>query len=323
MNKISKFALALLITIGIWWVIKTPPAHYVIAPSVNFVTPTEVLNVTAKEGSLQKLIEHIPSDIPGYDDFVAYDGGKQALITAIDGWIWHLDFESGITTRFADAPLMPAGLHEVPNMPDKMYLCSSHYKGENYPESESVGLYQLDMNTKRFAPIVLNVPSNTPTLTGYEADAVLYSDDDAAPEIDQFDPTAEVRPLAFCNDLEVSEDGKRIYFTEPFAYEGASMGGGAVGEAITLGGNGRLWRHDLETGKTRLIAQGYNFIDGILTEPALDGGREQSLLISQTSAFGITRFNIAGPHAGKHEYLWQGLPGMPDGIDRDSQGRIW
>ena len=234
-----------------------------------------------------------------------------------------MDLITGAAERFADAPLMPAGLHAVPGREDQLYLCSSHFMGETYPDDEKVGLYHLDITSNTFTPIVLSVPSKTPALSGYETDAMVFSDDSTAPEIIQASASSDSRPLAFCNDLEVSDDGRRIYFTEPFAYEGASMGGGAIGEAITLGGNGRLWRHDLDSGKTRLIAQGFNFIDGILTEPSSQGGREQSVLVSQTSSFGITRFYLRGPHAGQHEYLWQGLTAMPDGLDRDSAGRIW
>jgi hypothetical protein len=129
--------------------------------------------------------------------------------------------------------------------------------------------------------------------------------------------------LAFCNDLDVSADGKRIYFTEPIAYAGASMGGGAVAEAITLGENGRLWRHDLENGETRLMAEGFHFIDGILIDPHPVDAREESVLVTQTPGFAITRFFFTGSRAGTAEAIWTGLPGMPDGMDRDAQGRIW
>lgn len=307
----------------IFWVATKPAKHYVIAPPIVMVTPAAISDVTATENSLAKLIEHLASELPGYDDFIPLAGGKTALVSSIDGWIWHVDLTTGAAERFADAPLMPAGMHVVPSHPDQLYLCSSHFMGETYPDDEKVGLYRLDIISKKFTPIVLNVPSNTLALSGYEADAIVYRDDSIAPEITQENADGDSRPLAFCNDLEVSDDGRRIYFTEPFSYEGASMGGGAIGEAITLGGNGRLWRHDLDNGKTRLIAQGFNFIDGILTEPSADGGREQSVLVSQTSSFGITRFYLNGPRAGQHDYLWQGLTAMPDGLDRDSAGRIW
>lgn len=91
----------------------------------------------------------------------------------------------------------------------------------------------------------------------------------------------------------------------------------------TLGKNGRLWRHDLETGETRLVADGFHFIDGILIDPHPLDTREESVLVTQTPGFAITRLFVAGPRAGTAEPIWTGLPGMPDGMDRDAQGRIW
>ena len=322
----KKVNLALGISIvlaGAWWLATMPEKHFVIAPSVAMVTPAAIVDVTATENSLAELVEHLPSEIPGYDDLIPLEDGKTALVSSIDGWIWHVDLITGTAERFADVPLMPAGLHAVPGSEDQLYLCSSHFMGETYPDNEKVGLYRLDIPSKKFTPIILYVPADTPPLSGYEADAIVFSDDSDAPEITQENAGEGSRPLAFCNDLEVSDDGRRIYFTEPFSYKGASMGGGAIGEAITLGGNGRLWRHDLDSGKTRLIAQGFNFIDGILTEPSTTDGLEQTVLVSQTSSFGITRFFLNGPRAGQHEYLWQDLSAMPDGLDRDSEGRIW
>lgn len=152
---------------------------------------------------------------------------------------------------------------------------------------------------------------------------VVYADSDTrAPELRRGDKTA-ARPLAFCNDLEISQDGRRIYFSEPFSYAGAAMGGGTVPEAVSLGGNGRLWRHDLDTGSTRLIAQGFHFVDGVLYDLHPGLPREQSVIVSQTPHFRITRFFLAGPKAGQYETVIDGLTGMCDGMDRDAAGRIW
>jgi hypothetical protein len=35
-------------------------------------------------------------------------------------------------------------------------------------------------------------------------------------------------------------------------------------EAIALAPNGRLWRYDISTDTTRLIAEGFHFINGVL-----------------------------------------------------------
>ena len=48
------------------------------------------------------------------------------------------------------------------------------------------------------------------------------------------------RSVEMCNDLDVSADGKRLYFTEPFAYANASSGTGTFSEAVTLARNGRI-----------------------------------------------------------------------------------
>ena len=50
---------------------------------------------------------------------------------------------------------------------------------------------------------------------------------------------AATREIAVCNNLEVSEDGLRIYFSESFSYENASAYD-AIDEAIALAPNGRL-----------------------------------------------------------------------------------
>jgi sugar lactone lactonase YvrE len=125
-----------------------------------------------------------------------------------------------------------------------------------------------------------------------------------------------------CDNLEVSEDGRRIYFSEPFAYENASVDD-AIDEAIALAGNGRLWRYDLDTGATRLVAEGFHFINGVLYDPHPTGQRESSVVVTQTSLFRVTRFFLNGSKAGSDEVVIDGLPGTPDGMDRDGAGRIW
>jgi hypothetical protein len=59
----------------------------------------------------------------------------------------------------------------------------------------------------------------------------------------------------------------------------------------------------------------------VLCDPHPD--REQSVLVTQTSLFRLTRFHLRGPRAGTAEVVLDGLPGMPDGIDRDDAGRVW
>jgi sugar lactone lactonase YvrE len=237
----------------------------------------------------------------------------------MDGRIWQITLGTNAAQPFADPPLMPAGMHEAPDDPDHVYFCASRLGGAVYDADEAVGLYRFDVAERTSEAVVLRVPD---TQIDHDNPVVYADADPSAPELGP-DGATPSRPLAFCNDLEISEDGRRIYFSEPFAYEGAAMGGSAIAEAVALARNGRLWRHDLDTGTTRLVAEGFNFIDGVLYDLHPGHARERSVLVSQTPHFRLTRFYLAGDKAGRAETVLDGITGMPDGMDRDRDGRIW
>jgi hypothetical protein len=305
-----------------WWFIRAPAHHLEIGPAVDLGGVAEsILAVEAPPGAFGGALERVNSDVPGHDDLLLREQDGLAFVSGMDGWIWRVPLDGG-GERFADVPLMPSGLRSAPDNDDILYFCASRLHGEDHPANERVGLYQLAISTREVTPVVIDVPM-TPAIPDRHRKVFADTDLDAPTVVQNAIDRQNARPLAFCNDLDVSADGKRIYFTEPFAYEGASMGGGAVGEAITLGDNGRLWRHNLDTGATRLVADGFHFIDGVLVDPHAADAREESVLVTQTPGFAITRFFFAGPRAGTAEPVWTGLPGMPDGMDRDAQGRIW
>ncbi|MEM7135661.1 MAG: hypothetical protein AAF500_03730 [Myxococcota bacterium] len=305
-----------------WWFLSAPPSYLVVGPPVDFgQIPDAIQEVEATPGSIGRAIERIDSDAPGHDDLWVRETDGIAFVSGMDGFIWRVPIDGGPAERFADVPLMPSGLRAAPDDPNVIFFCASRLHGVEHAAEERVGLYRLDLSTREVEPVVTEVAATPPIPAAKQR---VYADDDPeAPTRRPGSERGESRPLAFCNDLDISSDGRRIYFTEPIAYEGASMGGGAVGEAITLGDNGRLWRHDLESGETRLVADGFHFIDGILVDVSPDGQRERSVLVTQTPGFAITRFFIAGPNAGRAEAVWTSLPGMPDGMDRGADGRIW
>ncbi len=74
---------------------------------------------------------------------------------------------------------------------------------------------------------------------------------------------------------------------------------------------------------TPLIAEGFHFISGVLYDFHPGRAREESVLVTQTSLFQVTRLYINGPRADSYEVVINGLPGTPDGMDRDANGRIW
>lgn len=308
--------------LAVWWLATAPPEYLVVGPAVDLGGFAEsILAVEAPPDAFARALEHVDSDVPGHDDLLLREEEGVAFVSGMDGWIWRVPFEGG-GERFVDVPLLPSGLRAAPDAPDVLYFCASRLHGEEHPADERVGLYRLTISTRQVTPVVTEVPT-TPAIPERHRKVFADADTSAPTVIHAEANSTNARPLAFCNDLDVSLDGKRIYFTEPIAYEGASMGGGAVGEAITLGDNGRLWRHDLDKGETRLVAEGFHFIDGILVDLHPFDAREESVLVTQTPGFAITRFFFAGERAGSAETVWTGLPGMPDGMDRDAKGRIW
>ena len=74
---------------------------------------------------------------------------------------------------------------------------------------------------------------------------------------------------------------------------------------------------------TRLIAEGFHFINGVIYDLHPDHPRQQSVLVIQTSLFRLARLYVRGPKAGTSEVVLDGLTGTPDGMDRDAQGRLW
>lgn len=308
------------LALATWWHMAAPRAEIrcCVAGSMAF-DPSTVRDNDAVEESegFAAGLETLPVALPAYDDAAFLHGGASALVTAHDGKIWKVDLTAGSAEPFVDVPLMAWGIHEAPGASTHVYFCSSG-SYENRPSGEVAGLYRLDISTRSIEPLALQVPhtKNHPL-------PVVYADDDTHAPVLQADGSGyPSRRIAVCDNLEVSEDGRRIYFSEPFDYENASAGD-AIDEAIALAPNGRLWRHDLDSGSTRLIAEGFHFINGVLYDLHPDQAREESVIVTQTSLFRVTRLYIGGPKAGSFEVVIDGLPGMPDGMDRDADGRIW
>lgn len=313
----------LLLFVVVWWFAAAPREEIrcCVAESVVFDPATvQQTDAVDRSGEFADGLEVLPSDLPAYDDAVFIEGGSKALVTAHDGQIWMVDVAAKTAEPFVDAPLMAWGIktREAPGEPTQAYFCSGGSYGDR-PPGESVGLYRLDIASRSVEPLVLKVPYTKID----RQHPVVYADNDPnAPELKADGSGSPSRELIVCDNLEISEDGRRIYFSEPFAYANASVDD-AIDEAIALAPNGRLWRYDLDTGSTRLIAEGFHFINGVLYDPHPGLAREQSVLVTQTSLFRVTRFYVNGPKAGSSEVVIDALPGTPDGMDRDADGRIW
>lgn len=317
---------ALAATAAVWWVRSAPRREIGdhVAGSLRFDSATEQAIAAVDHSSeFGESIVSLPAELPPYDDAVLLPDRGVLVVTGHDGKIWEVSQGTLEARPIADTQQMAWGIHEVPGRSDQVYFCAAGNYGKPSPNA-APGVYRLHLDTGAIEPVVLRVPDTDIDHTR----PIVYAVEDASAPC--LTPGSDApggdgvrsRAIGVADSLELSEDGKRIYFSEPFSYANADLDD-ALDEAIALAGNGRLWMHDLESGATRLVAEGFHFINGVLCDPHPGGAREQSVIVSQTSLFRLTRFHLSGPKAGTSEVVIDSLPGTPDGIDRDAAGRIW
>ncbi|MBI4537967.1 MAG: SMP-30/gluconolactonase/LRE family protein [Gemmatimonadetes bacterium] len=260
-------------------------------------------------------LRRLPCGIRGHDTILVQAGARRAFVTTMDGWIWRVALDNPSAEPFVRTPLMPAGIVEDPNDSDRLYFCCCRHSGQVYPTEERGGIYTLTISNRAIQRLVDRVP-NPPIIGGDVTEGIVYSGTERLDlPIASLSPSNS-RPACYFNDVAISGDGRLLFCTE--SSPDTSMGSESEPEAITLARNGLLWRVDLEGRSISLAAQNYAFTDGILAE-----GNGESVLMSELTRFRILRLRLDGPGAGRDEELWRDLPGMPDGMHRDEDGRIW
>ncbi|WP_255148679.1 SMP-30/gluconolactonase/LRE family protein [Halorarius halobius] len=118
------------------------------------------------------------------------------------------------------------------------------------------------------------------------------------------------RDIVFADDLYVADD--TVYFTD------ASVHSLFQDELFELQDTGRLLAYDRDTGETEVLLQGLGFANGVALGP--DG---ESLLVTETSRYRVSRYWITGEQEGRIERFAENLVGYPDNIDRDPDGGYW
>ena len=120
--------------------------------------------------------------------------------------------------------------------------------------------------------------------------------------------------IRMADDLDIGPDGK-IYFSDcTTRYEMTTN----TLDIIEGRPNGRVLCYDPATGNTTTLIKRFYFPNGVCV-----GHDGRSVFVASTSACRIFRHWLQGPRRGTTEVFIDELPGLPDNINRASDGNYW
>ncbi|KAM4599821.1 adipocyte plasma membrane-associated protein [Fundulus diaphanus] len=123
------------------------------------------------------------------------------------------------------------------------------------------------------------------------------------------------RKLSFINDLTVTQDGRKVYFTDSSSRWQRRDYLHLIMEATA---DGRVLEYDTETKELTVIMENLRFPNGIQLLPD-----EESVLVAETTMARIRRVHVAGLNKGGMDTFVDNLPGFPDNVRPSSSGGYW
>lgn len=135
------------------------------------------------------------------------------------------------------------------------------------------------------------------------------------------------QPIRYADAVVVARNG-RIYFSDASTRFAPAQWGGtfeaSVLDILEQSSTGRVLEHDPTSGRTRVVAQGLSFANGV----ALSTDQRQ-LYVNETGKYRVwaiavdaDRIDLARPSP-QARVLLDNLPGYPDNLMRGLDGRIW
>ncbi len=123
-------------------------------------------------------------------------------------------------------------------------------------------------------------------------------------------------PIRFANDLDVAVDGVVHLTDSSLRYNTTTLGPDALSyllpDLVDGRASGRLLRHDLASGRTTVVRDGLHFPNGVLA-----AGRR--IWVAESTRYRITAID---PASGAPSVVVDGLPGVPDNLNRDVDGSM-
>jgi sugar lactone lactonase YvrE len=135
-----------------------------------------------------------------------------------------------------------------------------------------------------------------------------------AGKIEMLADRADGLKFGFTDDLDIATDGK-IYFSDASSRWGMDE---YLYDLLEHRARGRLLVYDPASKQVSTLLDGLYFANGVALS------RDQNfVLVNETYAYRIRRFWLKGPKAGQAEIFIDNLPGFPDNVSANRQGRFW
>ncbi len=122
-------------------------------------------------------------------------------------------------------------------------------------------------------------------------------------------------PFGLPNDLAVTADASKVYFTDSstkFHYPHTTE------DIVEHGGHGHFLVFDFATGKAQVLLRNLQFSNGVALGPD-----EAFVLVNETGSYRILRYWLKGEKAGTSDIFADNLPGFPDNITFNGSDRFW